>query len=128
MPFNAGMRIDMQGVNDVIRLVSSATLTSYQVGEFEKFIFVDTTAHAFAVYLPPVGGSAGRKIVVTNKGADTLTTYPFTGAATGTNAADSKIYDGAAAQVSQALTDANSFTSLYCDGEKWIADAFDLTI
>jgi hypothetical protein len=120
-------RIDLEGVQRSIRFVATATAYTYQVGEFESFLFCDPTLHAIAVYLPPVGQSAGRKIIVTNKAAANTVIYPFTGSSAGTNAPDSKIYDGTAGQTSQTLTNVNGFTVLECDGEKWIAMKFDLT-
>lgn len=109
--------------------VTAVTDIVKQLTPETEILMVDSVA-ACSVYLPPVGLMTGKTVSITNKtGTSTVTIYPFKEGATHAGAADSSLYDGTAAQASQQLAaSAGAFAHYYCDGYKWIALAFDLSI
>jgi hypothetical protein len=105
-------------VTDIVKLLTGA----------EKHVFVDC-ASAATIFLPPVSQMAGGTILIVNTtGTATLTVKPFAEGAAHDGAADSTIYNGAAAVTEQALANAGAYTLLYSSGKKWYTLSFDLSI
>ena len=121
--------ISRQGVqNAKYWTVTAVTDILYAMKGHEDVVFVDSVA-ACSVILPPVALVPFRVLTIVNKtGTSTLTVFPFMDGLVHAGAADSTIYNWSAAATSQALTNAGAFTSVFSNGENWIAVAFDLTI